>query len=91
MSITDLNEYRRARDAGTMPLATVLTDVDPDNPDTAWHLVVHETRDAVQSQIDGLIASVQSFGNGGYGSADGPHRRDGKYFAIVKTVRFPDV
>lgn len=90
MSITDLAKYRRARDAGT-PLATVLTDVDPDNPDCAWHLIVHEQREPVMSQIEGLKAHVESMGSGGYANIDGPHRRDGKYFAIVKTVRYPDV
>lgn len=90
MSITDLSEYRRARDASST-LATVLTDVDPDNPDCAWHLVVHEQYDPVMSQIEGLKAGVESMGSGGYAHIDGPHRRYGKYFAIVKTVRYPDV
>jgi hypothetical protein len=89
MSITDLNEYRRARNAGS-PLAAVISESDPHNPDHSWHLIVHERREAVQSQIDGLFAEVESFGAGGAGQCLGIGCQGGLHFAIVETVRFPD-
>jgi hypothetical protein len=85
MQIVDLAEYRRQH-----AQTTIERESDPEFPNRNFWLIQSESRDAVQAAIAGLVAEVESFGNG-YGSFIGPHRKDGIYFAIGETVIRSDV
>jgi hypothetical protein len=90
--VIDLNDIRRQRedDVRNKP-ATVMSETDSECPRRTAHLIVGDTREAVQAKIAWLVAEVESFGAGGYGEFDGPTRFKGFYYAIGQTVKFEDI
>ncbi len=93
MSMTpiDLNDYRRQREAQGRALPVkVLREIDPENANRSYYFVLGEDGAAVQSAIDGLMAEVESFGNG-YGEFTNPRKHDGLYFAFGEVVVRPDI
>ena len=86
MQIVDLAEYRRQH-----AQTTIERESDPEFPNRNFWLIQSQTRDAVQAAINGLVAEVESFGNG-YGHFIGPRRSQaGVYFAIGETVIRTDI
>lgn len=90
--VIDLANYRRRREQQRRDprLATVLRDPDPSDPNCSHYLIFHEDCSAVQMAIDGVLAEVDSFGNG-EGKFFGPSRRGEFYFAVGQVVVRPDV
>jgi hypothetical protein len=89
--ITDLNNYRREREAETRAARVfVRHEIDPECVNRTWFVIGGETYDAVQAKILALMAEVESFGNG-EAHFDGPHRFSGVYFATGHVVVRPDV
>ena len=87
----DLNNYRRQREAQSRNLPVkVLRESDPENANRNYYFILGEDGGAVQSAIDGLMAEVESFGNG-YGEFTNPRKHDGLYFAFGEVVVRPDI
>jgi hypothetical protein len=89
MSITDLNEYRRAREATASPEIPRIHRKDI-NDHCTLYAVKHERRAVVQAEIDFMLAHLE-FGPGGWGEFNRPCRIGGEYVATGLIVRFPDV
>lgn len=90
-NIVDLGEFRRQRERDAVD-CDVERGESPDNPAVSYYKIRGATFAAVQSHINELIAEVESFGSGGYGTFLGPKRGDdGNYYAIGKVEVAPDV
>jgi hypothetical protein len=85
--VVDLATVRREREAAAAACEIeVERQVDPDNGNMSFVVIRGASFDAVQSYINGLIAEIESFGNG-YGSFMGPTRGPlGLYYAAGKIV-----
>src|SRR4029077_12588954 len=89
--VTDLSSYRRQRETDCTSTGVVSErEIDPECANRSHYLIISESREAVQTVINGLIAEVESFGNG-YGRFDGPHRFNHLYFATGNVVVRPDI
>ena len=91
MTVTDLGDYRRQREQASraMPVK-VLREIDPECANRSYYFVIGEECGAVQSAIDGLMAEVESFGNG-YGEFLHPRRQNGLWFAFGEVFVRPDI
>jgi len=88
--VSDLASYRRQREAENRTTRVhVEREIDPECANRSHYLIISESKEAVQTVINGLIAEVESFGNG-YGRFDGPHRFNGMFFATGNVVVHPD-
>jgi hypothetical protein len=89
--VIDLNLIRQQRedDLRGKP-ALVMSETDQECPRRTAHLIVGDTRLAVQAKIDWLNAEVEAFGAGGYATFDNPIRFNGFYYSIGQTVKFED-
>lgn len=89
--IADLGNYRRQREQRSRAVPVrVLRETDPENANRSYYFILGEDGNAVQTAIDGLLAEVESFGNG-YGEFTNPRERDGLYFAFGEVVVRPDI
>lgn len=89
--IINLSDHRRDRAVDAKRPIPVTSEPDPDDPNRDWHLIVNEDRDVVQAGIYAVEGHVESFGSGGEAHVHVFRRMGALYFAIVETVRFPDV
>ena len=97
MSITDIAEIRRQREAATrrepavfirMPKFGWCDDDDPTRFHRTGFVIQDLSAAVVQAAIDGLMAEIEAFGNG-YGSFTHPVRRGAYYFSVGETIVFP--
>jgi hypothetical protein len=90
-NIVDLGEFRRQRERDAVH-CDIERGESPDNPAVSYYKIRGATFAAVQSQINGLIAEVESLGAGGYGTFLGPKRGDdGNFYALGRVEVAPDV
>jgi hypothetical protein len=83
MSVVDLGTFRRDRAAADAAALVVERGESPDNPNVSYYKIRGASFAAVQGEINGLIAEVESFGSGGHGTFLGPKRGDdGNYYAL---------
>jgi hypothetical protein len=90
-NVIDLATERRVRAQLNRERVVVIRDTDRENANRNYYAIYSYSRDAVQSEIDGLFAEVESFGNG-YANFDIP-RLDpcGVYIARGEVVVHPDI
>jgi hypothetical protein len=91
MTVIDLGTFRRDRAADAAAQVVVERGESPDNPAVSYYKISGPSRAAVQSEIDGLKAEVESFGAGGYGIFLNPERGgDGRYYSVGKVEAYVD-
>ena len=88
MPIIDLDDVRqqRAEQAAAAP-AVVHSECDPACPNRCHHIIVAETKDAVQSAILGIYAEVEQ--TNGYAHFTNPRRFGNFYYAEGEAMVFP--
>ena len=70
----------------------VWRDESPDNANVMYYRIRGTSFAAVQMHIDGLVAEVESFGNGGRSRFIGPRDgRNGYFYAVCRIETYPDV
>lgn len=88
----DLAQVRRERAArDSAAVVDVWRDESPDNLNVNYYRIRGTSFAAVQMQINGLTAEVESFGNGGNARSIGPRDgRDGYFYAVCRVEMYPD-
>jgi hypothetical protein len=90
--VVDLATIRRQNEAAAGASLVVERDESPDNPAVSYYKIRGATFDVVQTQINALVAEVESFGAGGLGTFLGPKRgEDGNYYALGRVEAYADV
>jgi hypothetical protein len=91
-NIIDLDGERRIRAELERAPVKVFRTPDRENANRNWYFIVSTSADAVQSEITGLRAEVESLGGNGYAEFDIPKLdRCGLYYAEGVTVVHPDI
>jgi hypothetical protein len=89
--IIDITAARLEREAPPSRLV-IVRDESPDNPNVSYYSIMGTSFAVVQNQINYLIAQVESFGRGGFGTFNGPRRdTDGNFYARGRVEVAPDV